>query len=86
MTWFQDVFPMANATENMIEILLDIFLNLDPGLEFCLHAGIKQQNDQLEYLVNVKDAFNDVLAHLDSVLFSSNCGMYTDIIFFKDFC
>ena len=72
MNWFKDVFPVANATENMIEILLDVFLNLDPGLEFCIQAGIKQQSDQLAYLVHVKEAFNDTLTHLDTVMFVAN--------------
>ena len=72
MNWFKDVFPVANATENMIEILLDVFLNLDPGLEFCIQAGIKQQSDQLAYLVHVKEAFNDTLIHLDTVMFVAN--------------
>ena len=74
--WFKDVFPMANSTENMIEILLDVFLNLDPGLEFCLQAGLKQQSDQLAYLVLVKEAFNDLLTYLDTVMFLTNSGMY----------
>ena len=74
MIWFKDVFPTANAPENMIEILLDVFFNLDPNLEFCLHAGIKQQSDQLSYLLLVKEAFNDVLVHLDGVIFASDTG------------
>ena len=74
MIWFKDVFPTANAPENMIEILLDVFINLDPNLEFCLHAGIKQQSDQLNYLLLVKEALNDILVHLDGVIFATDSG------------
>ena len=73
---------MANSTENMIDILLDVFLNLDPGLEFCLQAGLKQQSDQLAYLVLVKEAFNDLLTYLDTVMFLTNSGMYLCCFFY----
>ena len=56
----------------MIEIMLDILLNLDPGLEFCLSAGLKQQNDPLDYLIEVKQIFNEFLAHLDGLLLLPN--------------
>ena len=70
--WFQEVFPHANHVENMIEIMLDILLNLDPGLEFCLSAGLKQQTDPLDYLIEVKQIFNEFLAHLDGLLLPNN--------------
>ena len=70
--WFQEVFPHANHVENMIEIMLDILLNLDPGLEFCLSAGLKQQTDPLDYLIEVKQIFNEFLAHLDGLLLLPN--------------
>ena len=56
----------------MIEIMLDILINLDPGLEFCLSAGLKQQTDPLDYLINVKQIFNEFLAHLDGLLLLPN--------------
>ena len=61
----------------MIEILIDVFVSLDPGLEFCLTAGLKQQTDQLEYLIEVKHIFNELLSYLDVLLLPNNYGMYS---------
>ena len=83
--WFDDVFPNANAAENMIEILLDIFLSLDPNLEFCLHAGLKQQEDQLSYLIKTKGVFNEALIHFDAKILASNQGKTTHFKFLTVF-
>ena len=62
--------------ENMIEILLDVSLSLDPDLNFCLNAGLKQQSERLEYLLSVKKNFNDFLSHLDRLLLDNTHGKY----------
>ena len=74
--WFKEVFGDVNMVENMIEILLDVSLSLDPDLNFCLNAGLKQQSDRLEYLLFVKKNFNDFLSHLDRLLLDNTHGKY----------
>ncbi len=74
VVWFKEVFPEANAPENLIEILVDVFLSLDPGQEFCLNAGLKQQSDQLTYLIQVKQILNNFLSFTDELLVTSHSG------------
>ena len=74
--WFKEVFGDVNMVENMIEILLDVSLSLDPDLNFCLNAGLKQQSERLEYLLSVKKNFNDFLSHLDRLLLDNTHGKY----------
>lgn len=68
--WFQSVFVSANPVENMIEILLEIYSGLDPRLDFCLDAGMKQQTEPLQYLIDVKQQFNLHLIDIDNLLLS----------------
>ncbi len=75
--WFKGVFTDANVEENMIEILLEVFVSLDPSMEFCIDAGLKQQSEPLDYLVQVKANFNDLLEHLDETMLPPNSKSQT---------
>lgn len=68
MAWFSAVFADANPSENMIQVLLEVYCNLDPKMDFCLDAGLKQQSEPLSYLVELKGVFNKHVAALDELL------------------
>jgi len=73
MIWLQQVFQAENdmAAENLVEMLLDVFKNLDPSLDFCFQAGLKLQSDPLDYLTNIKLSFNQFVQQLEQELFSN---------------
>jgi hypothetical protein len=68
--WFQEVFPKdQNVVDNMLEILLDVYSNLDPKMDFCIEAGLKQnQANPLDYLIQLKKIFKEHLAKLVEIL------------------
>ena len=55
-----------------MEMLLDVFKNLDPSLNFCFQAGLKLQSDPLDHLTNIKVSFNQFVQKLDQELFSNS--------------
>lgn len=62
----------------MLEILLDVYSNLDPKLDFCIEAGLKQnQSNPLDYLIQLKQLFNQHLAKLVEILTKGNQGTTT---------
>lgn len=74
MIWLQHVFQAEShiAAENLMEMLLDVFKNLDPSLNFCFQAGLKLQSDPLDHLTNIKVSFNQFVQKLDQELFSNS--------------
>jgi hypothetical protein len=58
--WFEKVFlEEAIASEHLILVLKEVFMDLDPKLDFCIEAGLKQQDQPLNYLIMVKQVMND---------------------------
>ena len=68
------MFEASNVVENLIEMVLDVFKNIDPRLEFCFQAGMKLQSDPLSYLKDLKIAFNAFLAFLDETFQNIDSG------------
>ena len=64
------MFPNEQSVvDNMLEILLDVYSNLDPKMDFCIEAGLKQnQSNPLDYLIQLKQLFNQHLSNLVQVL------------------
>ena len=67
VNWLKDVFEANNVVDNLIEMVLDVFKNLDPGLDFCFQAGMKLQTDPLLYLKDLKVTYNSFLKFLDEL-------------------
>ena len=80
--WFQEVFPLElNVVDNMLEILLDVYSNLDPKMDFCIEAGLKQnQSNPLDYLIQLKQLFNQHLAKLVDILTKGKQGTTSNLI------
>eukprot|EP00095_Tigriopus_kingsejongensis_P003579 maker-scaffold140_size315649-snap-gene-2.23 protein:Tk03579 transcript:maker-scaffold140_size315649-snap-gene-2.23-mRNA-1 annotation:"conserved oligomeric golgi complex subunit 7" len=67
--WFRNVFPGANQSENMVQILLEVHNGLDPKWDFCLETSLKQnQDDILGYLIQVKQSIKNHCSFLEDVL------------------
>ena len=68
MIWFGAVFTDSNPAENLIQVLVEVYSNLDPKMDFCIDAGLKQQSEPLKYLMELKGIFNKHAGALDEML------------------
>ncbi len=41
--WFPSVFTAANFSEQMVNVLLEVYYGMDPKLDVCIEAGLKQK-------------------------------------------
>lgn len=53
VTWCNQVFPDPPAVFILSDVVVDAISNLDPRLQFCLEAAMKQQNSSTVYLTEV---------------------------------
>uniref|UniRef100_A0A023GLZ0 Conserved oligomeric Golgi complex subunit 7 n=1 Tax=Amblyomma triste TaxID=251400 RepID=A0A023GLZ0_AMBTT len=53
VTWCNQVFPDPPAVFILSDVVVDAISNLDPSLQFCLEAAMKQQNGSTVYLTEV---------------------------------
>ncbi len=44
----------APAGENLIQVLLEVHSSMEPRFDFCLEASIKQQEEPVAYLAQVR--------------------------------
>lgn len=52
--WFNLVFNQS-ATSILIDVYTDLLTSLDPSLNDCIDAGLKQQSDKLGLLLELKN-------------------------------
>ncbi|RZC34964.1 conserved oligomeric Golgi complex subunit 7 [Asbolus verrucosus] len=52
--WFNQVFTNQSSSESFIEIYTDVLNSLDPTLNECIDAALKQTEDKLNFLFEVK--------------------------------
>lgn len=52
--WFNQVFTSESALNVLIDIYIDVFESLDPSLNECIDAALKQIPDKLSYIADVK--------------------------------
>lgn len=54
--WFNQVFASESAVNSLIDIYVDILKSLDPSLNECIDAALKQVTDKLGFLYDVKQS------------------------------
>lgn len=52
--WFYQVFPTESVSKTIIELYADVLQYLDPSVEECIEAALKQTTDKLAFLLEVK--------------------------------
>uniref|UniRef100_A0A0K2UIJ9 Conserved oligomeric Golgi complex subunit 7 n=1 Tax=Lepeophtheirus salmonis TaxID=72036 RepID=A0A0K2UIJ9_LEPSM len=58
-SWFTKVFSDADPAESMFDILNNAYTSLDPSFSFCMEANLKLQKEVLDYLIRLKNVFNE---------------------------
>ncbi|XP_067003846.1 conserved oligomeric Golgi complex subunit 7 [Anabrus simplex] len=52
--WCSQVFTTIPAVNILIELYADVLVSLDPSLNMCIDAALKQQTDHLTFLMEMK--------------------------------
>lgn len=66
--WFNQVFPKHSATNTLMEIYIDVLGGLDPSLNDCIDAALKQVPDKLSFLYEVKQIMQQFATNLLNVM------------------
>lgn len=74
--WFHQVFPNETAWEMLIDIYIDTLSNLDPSLNFCIDAALKQITEKLSFLYEIKQTHKQFANNLINVVESYTQGNY----------
>jgi hypothetical protein len=69
--WFESVFTNADARENLILVLTEVYFGLDPRMDFCIEAGLKTQAEPLSFLVRLKALVNSHAETMSGLLCTS---------------
>ncbi|XP_066248690.1 conserved oligomeric Golgi complex subunit 7 [Euwallacea similis] len=66
--WFNQVFSTENATNTLIGIYIDVLGSLDPSLNECIDAALKQVPDKLSLLQDVKQVTKQFAENMFNVI------------------
>lgn len=70
--WFNQVFPSHSAIDALAEIYIDVLKSLDPSINECVDAGLKQTSDKLPFLHEIKQIMQQFATNLLNVLNSQS--------------
>ncbi|XP_065171053.1 conserved oligomeric Golgi complex subunit 7-like [Atheta coriaria] len=66
--WFSQVFPEENTCDCLVDLYIDVLASLDPMMNECLDAALKQTSDKLYFLLEVKQMLQQFAGSIDDVL------------------
>ncbi|XP_974190.1 conserved oligomeric Golgi complex subunit 7 [Tribolium castaneum] len=72
--WFNQVFTNQNSCESFVEIYTDVLTSLDPTLNECIDAALKQVEDKLNFLFEIKQITQQFADNLTDVINQSPGG------------
>lgn len=78
VTWCNQVFPDTPAVFILSEVVVDALSNLDPSLQFCLEAAVKQQSSSTVYLTDVLRVSEQLCKSLGHSILSANADYLSD--------
>lgn len=78
--WFNQVFSSEQALDVLIDIYIDVLETLDPTLNECIDAALKQLPDKLTYILEVKQSTKQFEESLIQIIEQSTQGMYIDLL------
>nr|XP_018910859.1 PREDICTED: conserved oligomeric Golgi complex subunit 7 [Bemisia tabaci] len=67
-SWVTQVFTPTSPTDMLCKLYVDVHLNLQPSLSSCISTGLKQQNQQLNYLIELKQISQQFANNMKSVI------------------
>jgi hypothetical protein len=69
------VFTSASAANTLIDLYADILTSLDPSFSVCIDAALKQQSDQLTFLMELRQITKHFAVNLQAAVNSASQGM-----------
>lgn len=74
--WFNQVFTSEPALSILIDIYIDVLESLDPTLNECIDAALKQVPDKLSYISDVKQTTKQFEESLINIIDQSVQGKH----------
>lgn len=75
--WFNQVFAPESSSDALIDIYVDVLESLDPSLNECIDAALKQLPDKLSYIADVKQSTKQFEESLIKIIDQSAHGKLT---------
>lgn len=66
--WFNQVFPSYSASNILMDIYIDVLSSLDPSLNECIDAALKQISEKLTFLHEIKQIMQQFSTNLLNVM------------------
>lgn len=72
--WCCHVFTPVSAANTLIELYADTLRSLDPSFNMCIDAALKQQTDQLTFLMDLRQITKHFAVNLQVAIDSASQG------------
>lgn len=72
--WFNQVFPSEPPLDILISIYIDVLESLEPSLNECIDAALKQLPNKLTYIAEIKEITKQFEENLIKVINQSVQG------------
>jgi hypothetical protein len=69
------VFTSVSAANTLTELYADTLTSLDPSFSVCIDAALKQQSDQLTFLMKLRQITKYFAVNLQVAVDSTSQGM-----------
>ena len=75
--WCSQVFVSIPAVNTLVELYADALVSLDPNFNSCIDAALKQQTDQLTFLMELKQITKHFAVNLQVAVESASQGKFS---------
>ncbi|PSN54981.1 Conserved oligomeric Golgi complex subunit 7 [Blattella germanica] len=72
--WCSQVFLTVQAVSTLVDLHADVLVSLDPSFNVCIDAALKQQSDQLTFLMEMKQITRHFAVNLQVAVESATQG------------
>nr|CAD7198705.1 unnamed protein product [Timema douglasi] len=72
--WCGQVFSSVSSVGTLLELYADVLASLDPSVNMCVDASLKQQADQLSFLMDLKQITKHFATNLHAAIEATTQG------------
>lgn len=76
--WCCHVFTSVSAANTLVELYADTLRSLDPSFNMCIDAALKQQSDQLTFVMDLRQITKHFAVNLQVAIDSASQGKSVD--------
>jgi hypothetical protein len=74
--WCSHVFTSVSVVNTLVELYADALRSLDPSFNMCIDAALKQQSDQLTFVMDLRQITKHFTVNLQVAIDSASQGMH----------